>query len=262
MILLIPAIIWTLFLGNILGDAYGWFRGSLGSIVDTIYSVVKPAVDEIWDTINWIYRRIDDAFTAILFSIVAVKDWVVHLIWDVQSWVVMLIQSSEIVTRNIINWVADTARALVTDTANFLGFLIRELRDQVLGRIAQVVEYIGLNTLNAFLHTVDYITNTVFRPVIDFISYLFHGLSDTVRQIAEDFDSVKRWVFDEAIDAVRLVRKAWGWLTFLAEHPFDWWLILLHDAASSGSKRVGDVMLHLFKNNARRIEDMIVSWLG
>lgn len=244
-------------------------------------------VDSITGAIGWATSPVYDAVRRLVDGVVGwISDWVHHVI----DWAGRAFDDVWGFARSLNDWAHEAAGWIADEWGRVSGWIngaVDRIRSVVGGWIDDVYAWgVGeLNKVYAYARrTVDdmwqWAFDHVVRPIADAAGQLFTDLWHTVVPwVSTLVDGVRgwagdmfRWVIQHAedlirpvVDAVtpviRIVAACWGWLAWIATHPYDWWIRLWHGLADRSPHVVEDMVARSVESNAQWLEDAVVRWL-
>lgn len=252
--------------------AAGWLAAG---IVDSVTGVLGWATGGIWDKAKDLVRGVTDWLV----------DWINHVVdWASRALdaVTGLAHSAYDWATTIGEWAADRFDAFWDQLTGWVGRLIGDVRGWVSGWVNQVIDWTqGLvgAVWDAVDGAYDWVRDNVWTPLWDKVEGFSRWVSDTVLPWVSDrlddlggfVSSSIDWLVDHVSDlvggvtdwaapAVGLVEACWGWLTFIAAHPFDWWVRAWHDLADQSPDTVDGMVTRAFGSGGSRVEDALVRW--
>jgi hypothetical protein len=227
--------------------------GAIGWATSPVYDAVKRLVDGVvgWITewvnhvIDWASRLFDDLWGFVH----QVNDWAHEAAgWIGDEW------------RRVSGWIG----AAVDHATSWVAGRISDVVDWARGEINRAFDFARSIVNDANREAVDgvgrWVSNTILPWVTGELGRLgdwAHGAIDWVVGRAED---LVRGLADRLAPVWDLIQACWGWLEWVARHPYDWFIALWHELADSHPRTVEAMVARGFGAGATHVEDAVLRW--
>lgn len=234
-------------------------------VASQVKKLVKDAVQELWNYIDATFNFLAKIFAYVRQAasdiINGLEDLVSRLVEGALStafgWVLNVYHwvdtTADAIRNEVARWVQD-----VRDLANAAAALARGLVDAAIRWVVENVYHpllAALGDLTRFVlssigSAIDVFWRNVVQPVIDLVAQIVRnveGLIDYVAKIIEPMFAV--------------LRKAFWFLVFVAEHPLDWWVLMFQEVAHRAPSLWIDFTRRALDQHGTEIEDAVTKWL-
>lgn len=245
---------------GIVDSIAGALGGLVSKPVDWARSMIQGVVSWVSDWLNHVIDWAGRAFDAI--------DGVIRQLWDFGN--------------SIVTW----AHGLMVDVydrlTGWVGGLIRDVRGWVTGWINHVIDWVSgmVGDLWDYARgTVDWVNRNIWQPLSDridgavnwvennIVPWLGNLVGDLRGWATSAFDHVWGWLGDTlqpwigwAQGLLHLVEGAAGWLAWIAQRPYDWFVAMWHHLADSHPDTLEAMVTRAFESSGTRLEDAVVRW--
>lgn len=244
--------------------------------------------DSIWDQTERLWDAIKDKVRAVVESmmgfIVDIFGVMGDFVFRLGTLGVGLLHTLERIADTIIPAVLDTAASWLADMRRYVdrivgdvwGFaqgayslannLFAGVPDMIWSALRAAIDGFWRDVVAPIARAVDNIWDRIFPFVADMIGTFW-------RDVVGPIDRLAHAGWDVATEALELARRfwreiwpilqaAWGFLTFVATHPLNWWLILLDDAFKSAPDWFARHVLDAVESSAGTVDDRVARWIA
>lgn len=186
-----------------------------------VQSAINLVENDISDVLNWadyLYHLATNAinwgFAVLNTALGDLQSWAQSAIGYAVNWATYLYHQAVGYANWLYSQAIQAAQAYIRDTVSWANGLIRYVEREALSWANTAIRFASVAVSDA--------EQLARKLTGDAISYLGHvisaGLADLYKTLLRDY-------INPILDVVKWLKKAWGWIVWLAEHPFD----LVHD---------------------------------
>lgn len=191
-----------------------------------------------------------------------------------------LAKKTTLTIRSVVKW----AHTEFANVKKWVTVGLRNLKDWALARLVDLARWVRTDIwgpLNRAWHSLESWIKTSVIPFFqralaalahalalarDFLVRLVRAVEHWARQ-AVDFlhrlvNSALAWIERFGKRAWDIIDKCWWFLTFVATHPLNWWVILIRDLASRTPQILGNIASAAMRQFGDDIENVIARWFG
>lgn len=246
--------------GGILDSLTGAIGWATGPIYDAVKRLVGGVIGWVSDWVGHVIDWVSAGFDAINRGLRSVGDFANSLVGWAQGMVTTAFD-------NLVTWVGrglDAARTFaqgLVDTAT--SWALDEL-NRLWGYATGLVDWVNQNVWRPLWDKIEGAVGWVQSTVLPWVGNELARLGSYAKGLT---DWVVGWVrdlvvpfFDFARPLLAVVSRAFGWLVWIAEHPYDWFVATWHAIGDLSPDAISGMVARAMRDDAGHIEAELVRW--
>lgn len=263
--LALPIAVWSL-AGDIVDDAVNVAGAVLsfifGPVIDFVRSVCHKIVDWLFGFIVNIYTQLHNLITSFWNFVGGTFSALISLAQQIGNIISTIIPNVVQVIWDKITSVAQDAFNALNAVASAIYQTIQDVRDWAYNLVnyvgtllANAIDALRNWTVSALQYAADVLINMIQTGISNVIDFVKNLVANAVSPI---FDFINKVLGPVA----EVVQRAWGWLVWMATHPFTWWLDLWNELTHLSPRTFVNAVTSVFSREGSALEEWLTQWLG